>query len=211
MLALATIFVTSFIVALSGALMPGPLFTVTVSESSRRGPVAGPLLIAGHGILELALVAALMLGVGPLLKKEPVFVVTALAGSAVLLWMAGGMLRSLPQLSLTVDGTKRSARGNLVLAGILLSLANPYWTVWWVSIGLGYITHSMKLGLFGVAAFFSGHILADLAWYSFVSMAVCKGKRFMSDRFYRGLIGACAVFLIVFAGLFGYAGVQRLL
>ena len=211
MLALATIFVTSFVVALSGALMPGPLFTVTVSESSRRGPVAGPLLIAGHGILELTLVAALMLGVGPLLKKEPVFVTTALAGSAVLLWMAGGMLRSLPQLSLTVDRTNRSARGNLVLAGILLSLANPYWTVWWVSIGLGYITHSMGLGLSGVAAFFTGHILADLAWYTFVSTAVWKGKRFMSDRAYRGLIGACAVFLIVFAGLFGYAGVQRLL
>lgn len=210
MLALATIFVTSFVVALSGALMPGPLFTVTVSESSRRGPGAGPLLIAGHGILELTLVAALVLGLGPLLKKEPVFILTALLGSAVLLWMAGGMLRSLPRLSLAVD-TDGGAGGNLVLAGIVLSLANPYWTVWWVSIGLGYITHSMGLGLAGVAAFFTGHILADLAWYSLVSAAVWKGKRFMSDRFYRGLIGACAVFLIVFAGLFGYAGVQRLL
>ena len=210
MLAIAAIFVTSFVVALSGALMPGPLFTVTVSESSRRGPAAGPLLIAGHGILELTLVAALVLGGGPLLKKEPVFVVTALAGSLVLLWMAGGMLRSLPRLSLAVDAPG-AARGNLVLAGIVLSLANPYWTVWWVSIGLGYITHSMGLGLAGVAAFFSGHILADLAWYSLVSTAVWKGKRFMSDRFYRGLIGACAVFLIVFAGLFGYAGLQRLL
>jgi threonine/homoserine/homoserine lactone efflux protein len=210
MLALITIFATSFLVALSGALMPGPLFTVTVSESSRRGPSAGPMLIVGHAILELTLVVALVLGVGPLLKKAPAFIATALLGSVVLLWMAYGMLRSLPQLTLTVQPQREAGR-NLVVAGIVLSLANPYWTIWWVSIGLGYITHSMKLGLFGVAAFFSGHILADLAWYSFVSMAVCKGKRFMSDRFYRGLIGACAVFLIVFAGLFGYAGVQRLL
>ena len=210
MLTLPAIFVTSFVVALSGALMPGPLFTVTVSESSLRGAGAGPLLILGHGILELALVAALMLGVGPLLKKEPVFIVTALAGSGVLIWMAYGMLHGLPGLSLAAVPVRR-AGGNLVFSGIVLSLVNPYWTIWWVSIGLGYISHSLKLGVWGVAAFFAGHILADLAWYSAVSMAVWKGKRFMSDRFYRGLIGACAVFLIVFAGLFGWAGVQRLL
>ena len=59
MLSIFTIFFTSFVIALSGALMPGPLLTVTISESARRGFVAGPLLIAGHGLLELALVVAL--------------------------------------------------------------------------------------------------------------------------------------------------------
>ena len=210
MLALTTIFVTSFVVALSGALMPGPLLTVTVSESSRRGPSAGPLLIAGHGLLELTLVVALLQGLGPLLQTTPVFIGTALIGSAVLLWMALGMFRSLPTLSLQTVGDAE-AKGNLVVSGILMSLANPYWTVWWVSIGLGYITHSMGLGLWGVAAFFCGHILADLAWYAAVSAAVWKGKRFLSDRTYRGLIAACALFLVAFAGLFGYAGLQKLL
>lgn len=32
-----TIFVSSFIIALSGAMMPGPLLTVTIGDSSRRG------------------------------------------------------------------------------------------------------------------------------------------------------------------------------
>jgi threonine/homoserine/homoserine lactone efflux protein len=209
MTALLAIFATSFAVALSGAMMPGPLFTVTVSESSRRGPAAGPLLIVGHGILELGLVVALVLGVGPLLKKTPVFISTALLGSTVLLWMAYGMLRSLPRLTLAVQ-PRREAGRNLVVAGILLSLANPYWTIWWVSIGLGYITQSLALGLMGVAAFFIGHILADFAWYTAVSTAMWKGKRFMSDRAYRGLIAACALFLIFFAGIFGYAGLQKL-
>jgi threonine/homoserine/homoserine lactone efflux protein len=209
MTALLAIFATSFSVALSGAMMPGPLFTVTVSESSRRGPAAGPLLIVGHGILELGLVVALVFGVGPLLKKTPVFVATALLGSLVLLWMAYGMLRSLPRLTLAVQ-PRREAGRNLVVAGILLSLANPYWTIWWVSIGLGYITQSLALGMLGVTAFFMGHILADFAWYAAVAAGVWKGKRFMSDRAYRGLIAACAFFLIFFAGMFGYAGLQKL-
>lgn len=209
MTALLAIFATSFAVALSGAMMPGPLFTVTVSESSRRGPAADPLLIVGHGILELALVVALVFGVGPLLRKTPVFVATALLGSIVLLWMAWGMLRSLPRLTLAVQPQQEAGR-NLVVAGILLSLVNPYWTIWWVSIGLGYITQSLALGMLGVAAFFVGHILADFAWYTAVSTAMWKGKRFMSDRAYRGLIAACALFLIFFAGMFGYAGLQKL-
>jgi threonine/homoserine/homoserine lactone efflux protein len=100
MILFITLFVTSFIVALSGAIMPGPLLTVTITESSRRGMMTGPLLIAGHAILELALVVALLMGLAPLLKMEPVFIVIALAGSAVLLWMGVGMLKSLPAVTL---------------------------------------------------------------------------------------------------------------
>ena len=100
-----TLFVTSFIVALSGAIMPGPLLTITISESSRRGLMTGPLLIVGHAILELVLVMALLMGLAPLLKMEPVFIVIALAGSAVLLWMGIGMLKSLPIMTLVTDNS----------------------------------------------------------------------------------------------------------
>ena len=48
------VFFSSFVLALSGALVPGPLFTLTVSESLRRGAKAGPLIILGHGLLEIA-------------------------------------------------------------------------------------------------------------------------------------------------------------
>ena len=57
---LALIFGSSFVIALSGALMPGPLLTATIAESSRRGFIAGPLLIGGHAILEMALIGALL-------------------------------------------------------------------------------------------------------------------------------------------------------
>ena len=91
---LQAIFITSFIVAFSGAMMPGPLMTVTISETPRRGFVTGPLLIAGHGLLELALVLALILGLGPFLRQDNVFIITAMAGSAVLLGMALGMFKA---------------------------------------------------------------------------------------------------------------------
>lgn len=207
---LATVFGFSFAIALSGAMMPGPVLTVTVSESSRRGPWAGPLIILGHGILELLLVVLLFAGLAPLLQNRWVFLCIAAAGAVVLVWMAVGMFRSLPNLSMSwsADEVKR---GRLVVAGILLSLANPYWAIWWATIGLGYVLNSRQYGLLGIAAFFTGHILADLAWYSAVSLGVAKGRRFLSDRVYRGIIGTCAVFLVGFAAYFLVSAVRGVL
>jgi len=209
-IALATIFCTSFVLALSGALMPGPLMTVTVSESSRRGIITGPLMIFGHGLLELALVIALISGLAPILVRDDVFILISLTGGAVLLWMGGTMLRSLPTLSLDCPPSNEKPR-NLVVMGIVLSAVNPYWLIWWASIGLGYIMHSLKFGLLGVTAFFLGHILADLAWYAFISFGITKGQHLFSNKFYRKLIGACATFLILFSCWFFYSGLQRML
>ena len=88
MFELVVIFFTSFVIALSGAIMPGPLLTITISESTRRGAVAGPLLISGHAVLELLLVIALLLGLGPILKHPLFFMISAFLGGAIMFLMA---------------------------------------------------------------------------------------------------------------------------
>jgi threonine/homoserine/homoserine lactone efflux protein len=207
---LVTIFFSSFVIALSGAMMPGPLLTATISESSQRGFLAGPLLIVGHGILELLLLAALVLGLAPFLQRDTVFVIVAILGGVILIWMAAGMFRSLPTLSLSMK-TEETKRGSLVIDGILFSIANPYWFIWWATIGFGYVLYSWRYGMAGIAFFFTGHILADFVWYSAVSAAVGKGRNLFTDHFYRGLIGSCAVVLILFACYFFFAGVQKII
>lgn len=42
---IVTIFITSFIIAFSGAMMPEPPLTVAISETPRRGFITGRLLI----------------------------------------------------------------------------------------------------------------------------------------------------------------------
>ena len=206
---LLTIFASSFVIAFSGALMPGPLLTAAISESSQRGFIVGPLMIAGHAILELVLVITLLMGLAPFLQLPAVFVATALTGAIILFWMAWGMFRSLPSLHLSWDADQKQ-RKNPVLSGILMSVVNPYWIIWWATIGLGYILYSWQFGLAGVAFFFTGHILADFVWYSIVTAAVAGGRHFLTDRLYRGLIAVCATFLVVFAAYFGYAGLTKL-
>jgi threonine/homoserine/homoserine lactone efflux protein len=206
---LITIFVSSFIIAFSGAMMPGPLLTATISESSQRGFIAGPLLIAGHGILEMLLLAALVLGLAPFLQRSDVFIVVAIAGGVILLWMALGMFRALPTLTLSLNAGNTKS-GSLIKNGAILSIANPYWIVWWATIGFGYVIYSWRFGIAGLIFFFTGHILADFVWYTAVSLAVGKGRHLFTDGFYRWIIGTCAVVLILFACYFFYAGMQKI-
>jgi threonine/homoserine/homoserine lactone efflux protein len=216
----AAIFVSSFIIGLSGALMPGPLLAVTVRDTTRRGFVAAPLLVLGHGILELGLVALLLLGLAEWLKGEAATIVIALAGCGALLWMAVGMVREVRSLRFEAGAWRACAAGpesgsahgfwRPVADGVLTSISNPYWSLWWATIGLGYLVISSGEGITGVAFFFGGHILADAAWYLFVGMTVSAGRGRFTDRIYRGIVGVCAGFLIFFALSFGTFGVTKL-
>jgi threonine/homoserine/homoserine lactone efflux protein len=207
---LAGIPLTSFIVALSGALMPGPLLTLTVGEAARRGFWAGPLIIVGHALLELALVLLLLAGVGVWLHRPVVLGLVGVLGAGLLGWMGLGLLKASRHSQLKFDAQVDSGL-HPILAGVCMSAANPYWLIWWLTIGLGYVMFSMKYGLLGVGLFFIGHILADFAWYTLVSGAVAQGRRFISDRIYCGFLAACGVFLFGFGGYFGVQGVKFLL
>jgi threonine/homoserine/homoserine lactone efflux protein len=210
MFILAGVFATSFVIALSGALMPGPLFAVTVTSSARRGAMAGPVLILGHAILEFVMMLALLYGLAPLLKKDVVFACIALSGAAVLLWMGYGMIRSLPGLSVDWDEQGAGEQGSLILQGIVMSVSNPYWAIWWATIGLGYILYCRTLGLPGMVVFYAGHIMGDLIWYSLVAFIVARGRHLLTGGVYRRLIGACAAFIVCFAFYFVYSGIKRL-
>jgi len=189
--------------------MPGPLLTATISESSQRGFIAGPLMIAGHAILELVLVTAVLIGMAPFFQLPAVFIATAVIGSAILFRMSWEMFRSLPSLHLSWESDSVN-RNHPVISGILTSLCNPYWIIWWTTIGMGYIIYSRQFGIWGIVFFFTGHIIADLCWYSFISAAVSGGRRFLTDRLYRCLIAVCAAFLVIFAGYFAYSGFEKL-
>jgi threonine/homoserine/homoserine lactone efflux protein len=193
---------SSFVIALSGALVPGPLFTITVAESAKRGPLAGPLIILGHGILELSLVVLIIAGIAPFLASSLTRTIICTIGGFVLIYMGYRLIKDGRNTHFS-SCAEEPARGiHPVLSGIIGSVSNPYWTIWWVTIGMGYLISSVKFGITGVAVFFIGHISADFGWYSLVSFAVAGGKRVMGDRGYRFLLCSCGMFLIFFGGWF---------
>jgi len=202
------IFITSFLVGLSGALMPGPVLVVTVSHAARRGFIVGPLIVLGHAILEMGVVAGVILGLGRLLVLEPVTGALGLAGGGVLIWMGWGMLSGKGGGEEEGKEFIRAEGTSPVAAGILTSLSNPYWFLWWATVGLAYISLSLKRGWGGVSAFYSGHILSDLIWYSSIAALIAVGRKFVAGKVYRTFFLLCGGFLVLFGIYFLYRGLK---
>lgn len=205
---------TAFLVGLSGAMMPGPVLTMTISETMKRGFRAGPLIVLGHAILEMALLAAIVAGLGKWLLLPLVKTCLALGGGALLILMGGQMIwtaRRAVEQALGTQAAESAAVRGPILAGILTSVSNPYWAIWWATTGLYYASMALEKGLPGLSAFYSGHISSDLVWYSLVAGAVASGRRLCPPAVYRGLIIICGLGLMVLGGWFCYSGAGNLI
>lgn len=199
-----SIFIISFTIALSGALVPGPLFAAVVYQSAKQGFKTGPLIILGHGILEIAMVAFITLGFSRFLNNPLIIKSISLTGALVLIIFGISMVRNIKEPDIA-EGNSYGRSSNLVMMGFTLSITNPHWTIWWLTVGLGLVLAAQKIGFIAVVIFFAGHILADLGWYSIISFTVSKGKKFISKKAYRGVIYFCAATL---AGFGIYLGIN---
>ena len=203
------IFMTSFAVAFSGAVMPGPVLALTIDGTVRYGFRAGPLIVLGHGILELALVIALVMGLSQFIGNEFVFGVVGTIGGITLVVMGLLTVRQVwRKAELPLPTINKAQHRALLLSGILVSASNPYWLIWWATIGITYLCWSLKLGAVGITSFFTGHILADLIWYALVAFIIVKGKRLLNAARYRFCLIVCAVALIVLGGYFVSSGIR---
>lgn len=206
--------VSAFVIGLSGAMMPGPLLTYVVNGSLREGFISGPLIITGHVILELLLVILLLSGLNAVFASDYFAAVIGIIGGVVLILMALSMIKAVYKKEVSFEEEVRGGKveeinaSGLIIPGALVSISNPYWTIWWATIGITYLVNASKQGIAGTGAFFIGHIAADYAWYALVAFVVSRGRKFLNDRIYRLLIVIFALILIYFAFQFLFSGAR---
>jgi threonine/homoserine/homoserine lactone efflux protein len=197
------IFVSAMIVGFSGAIVPGPMFVVVLTQTSYKGIWASFFISLGHAILELLILILFFIGILRL-ADNPVFVRTiGIVGGLALFYIAFDMLYKNLKKKVVIDMKNSDTvvlhkKSNLfnIFQGAFTSLANPYWFIWWLTIGSAFLIKSKALGYPGIASFYFGHISADFIWYMFVGAVVSKGKRFLSVKVYRILMYLCSLFLI---------------
>ncbi len=203
------------LISLSGVMSPGPISTMAVTEGARRGYRAGPLISVGHAATELVMVGALALGLSQLLQQATVAGVVGVLGGVVLAWMGLDIIKSARDASLSLEPVSEAGAGTppgnqrvgLVSAGALLSVSNPFWLVWWATVGSANMLRFLEYGLIGLGVFYLSHISLDFGWNSLLASLARSGRHFVSDRVFRGVLTLCGSLLIIFAVYFIVTGI----
>jgi len=196
------VFFQSFLGGFSGAVVPGTLFAITVQQALLIGWTAGLWLILGHMMAELTLLVLLRAGLGGFLQRPKTTRVIGLVGGTVLLYFAWQMIAVIFENQLTnapAGGTVVPLSGVMLAGqGLLLTLVNPYWYLWWATVGVGLIgTLAGEHGHRAWPVFFVGHELADYLWYAVVSIFVAVSGRFLSPAIHHGIIFTSGVGIAV--------------
>ena len=133
------LFATSLLVGLSGAVAPGPLLTAVIGDVARTGFWTAPLLVLGHALLELVTVLALAQGLARAIRNPAVLRTIAALGGITLLVLGGDLARSAWIGAVHLDEVQTASAAALpILTGVIVSVSNPYWVLWWVTVGAGY-------------------------------------------------------------------------
>ena len=195
------------LISCSGAMQPGPI-TASVITMGARNRYAGVLLAVGHGIIEFPLMVVIILGLGRYFKLPPVQIAIGLAGGAFLVLMAA---QSLIGLAAKADAEPKAFEGRPVLAGIILSAGNPYFLIWWATVGLALATQATQWGIWAFGLFALTHWLVDLVWLQALSWASFKGSVLLGPRGRRIVLAVCAAALFGFGLFFIYKAACLLL
>jgi threonine/homoserine/homoserine lactone efflux protein len=194
------------VISLSGVMAPGPLVAVTMGKGT-DDPHAGALVALGHMIVELPLMIAIYFGFGYLFGLPYVKQVIGLAGGGFLLFMAAGMFRGLRGGAVPGSSDGRSP----VAAGAVLTAANPYFLIWWATIGAAMAMQAAGFGAAGFVVFMLSHWVCDLGWSWFLSALSFKGGRFFGNVFQKAVFAVSGAALLFFGGKFLFEAVKGLL
>ncbi len=199
---------TAFLAGFSGAVVPGPMLTASITESIDKGYKAGTSVVVGHVIAETSMVALMTLGLSQLIGLKAPFIVICIIGGAFLCLMGINLIRQGRRA--TAMGATSRGTGTVygpVYGGLITSVSNPYFFMWWFTVGGAFIFQGLQLaGLVGLVAFLLGHWTSDFSWYGFVSFCTDKGSSIMGPKAYQGILIGCGVFLAILGTSFIYNG-----
>ena len=195
------------LISLSGVMMPGPVFAATVAKGY-RDEKAGLKIALGHGLVEFPLMALVVLSVGYVFENDSVKLGIGVVGGTLLVIMGAMMIRSRKEMAL--EGKEDTTRST-VLTGALTTSANPYFFLWWATVGAVLIFSAQEFGALVVVVFAVVHWSCDLAWYSFTGFAVFRTRHLWTPTVHQAVFVACGLFMIAFGVYFVYGPASELL
>ena len=202
-----TFLLTAIAISLSGVLAPGPITAATLAAGARR-PHAGAMVALGHAAVEFPLTLLILAGAGKFFQLDGVRIGIGLAGGVFLLIMGTQLLVAARR---AVGQTEVADTRHPFMTGVVLTAANPYFLIWWATVGLALATEAVEFGLLAFALFVAVHWLCDLAWLEVLSLASYKGTELLGGRLERIVLVVSGLMLVGFGCKFVYSAEWDLL
>jgi len=203
---LLPIILSVIVISLSGVMTPGPMFAVTVAKSY-RSPWAGVQFSLGHAVVEVPIILLIYFGFSRFFENNIVQIVLSIIGGAMIIWMGISMFRARREV---VDSGKDLAYGG-VTAGIIMSISNPFFLLWWATVGITLVMKFVEFGTVGLPVFIMTHWTCDLIWLSIVSLVIYRTKTLWGKKFQTAIFVVCSLLLLGFGAWFIVSGVQQII
>ena len=202
--------VTVVILTASGALAPGPLFFATISQGTKHGAKTGLVFSIAHTVVEFSLIMLFALGLLTVASEPIVKIVIGIVGGIVLIAFGAFQIRNSFKSNLDEVKKPKSSYKHLFLIGVVFTGLNPYFILWWLTVGGQLIIMALEFAaLLGVIFMFLCHVWMDYVWLTGVAYFAKKGTNIVGLKWYKPLMIIFGVILIYFGVTFilGAAGI----
>jgi len=202
---LSSFVITVIVVTASGALAPGPLFFGLLMRGSKNGAKAGFSCAFGHMLVELPLVLALALGLLVVASQPTIKYVIGLIGGIGLIGFGTAQIyETIKNKPEQTDPPKTaSMAGSSLMLGVALTGLNPYFILWWLTIGSVLVVQALAFAaIAGVLIMYASHVWMDYAYLTAVAHLGKKGKAIIGSRYYKLALVAFGLILIYYGSTF---------
>jgi threonine/homoserine/homoserine lactone efflux protein len=220
------------VLSTSGVLSPGPLFLANLIYGSNQGYYAGIKIATGHMTVELLLIFLLSLSffglasfiAGPAALR----MIGLIGGIAIILFAMAQILNITKKVGYTADIINKNSKNknqdigygssyfflldkisrkiNLgpLMVGMIFTAMNPFFVMWWLTVGLKLISDSIYLFgiLEGALVLFLFHIWMDYAWLALTAYLISKGWSIVKKRSYHFFMICINIILISYGFYF---------
>jgi len=190
---LSLFLVSVILISLSAIVMPGPIFAVTMAKG-HKDKNAGALIALGHGIIEAPLILLIYLGFARFFTSDAIKMVIGLVGGTMLILMGIQMYKGRKSIAAESRGLPYGS----LTAGIITTSSNPYFFLWWGTIGTTLMLTANTFGFIGFVLFALVHWSCDFIWSLFVSVATFRSKHLWNNRIHEIVFSVCSVILVIF-------------
>lgn len=201
---LFTFIASVVVITASGALAPGPLFFTNITHGIKSGAKGGLYFSVGHTIFEFSLVMFLAITLQTVVNEPLIKLVVGVAGGTALLIFGSLQIRGVLTSKSAVAGMEGIPSKNPLLLGTLFTGLNPYFIIWWLTVGMTLIVTALDLAsLAGVFIMYISHVWMDYAWLTGTAYLAKKGTSIVGSRGYR-------IVMVAFGGILIYFGLYFL-